>query len=100
MPKAVAGGYRSKVRKPDDFDAFWDDVERQASAIPLEPEVVPDPLRTSEDVETFQVFYTSLEHIRIAAWYSAMQPRTRTVARSRPNRAGALSIVARSSTRL
>ena len=69
MPKAVAADYRSRLRKPDDFDAFWDDVERQASAIPLEPEVIPDPLRTSDDVETFQVFYTSLEHIRIAAWY-------------------------------
>jgi len=56
LPKAVAADYRSRLRKPDDFDAFWDDVERQASAIPLEPEVIPDPLRTSDDVETFQVF--------------------------------------------
>jgi cephalosporin-C deacetylase len=31
--------------------------------------VVPDPLRTSEDVEVFQVFYDSLDHVRIAAWY-------------------------------
>jgi cephalosporin-C deacetylase len=56
-------------RKPDDFDAFWDDVLRQAAAIPLDAEIVPDPLRTSEDVEVFQVFYTSLERVRIAAWY-------------------------------
>jgi cephalosporin-C deacetylase len=65
----VAAAYRSKLHKPDDFDAFWDDVLRQASAIPLDAEVVPDPLRTSEDVEVFQVFYTSLEHVRIAGWY-------------------------------
>ena len=69
MPKAMPGDYRSKVRKPDDFDAFWHDVLRQASAIPLEAEVIPDPLRTSEDVEVFQVFYTSIDHVRVAAWY-------------------------------
>src|SRR5437773_4446862 len=69
MPKAVAADYQSRVRKPRDFDAFWDDVLREASAIPLDPEVVPDPLRTSEDVEVFQVFYTSLDRVRVAAWY-------------------------------
>ena len=65
----VSAEYRSKVRKPDDFDAFWADVLRQAAAVPLAPAIVPDPLRSSEDVETFQVFYTSLEGVRIAAWY-------------------------------
>jgi cephalosporin-C deacetylase len=69
MPNAVSENYQSTVRKPDDFDAFWDDVLRQASAIPLEPEVIPDPLRTSDDVEVFQVFYTSIDHVRVAAWY-------------------------------
>ena len=69
MPKAVPVDYQSTVKKPDDFDAFWDGVQQQVAAIPLEPEMIPDPLRTSEDVEVFQVFYTSLEHVRIAAWY-------------------------------
>ncbi len=69
MPKAVREDYRSRVRKPDDFDAYWEEVQRQASAIPLEPELVPDPLPTSEDVEVFQAFYTSLDHVRVAAWY-------------------------------
>src|SRR5437764_9050923 len=55
--------------KPDDFDAFWNDVLGQASAVPLEPELIPDPLRTSEDVEVFQAFYTSVDHVRVAAWY-------------------------------
>src|SRR5438445_8639000 len=69
MPKAVSTDYQSRVRKPDDFDAFWEDVLRQAAAIPLEAEVVPDPLRTSNDVEVFEVFYTSLDHVRVASWY-------------------------------
>ena len=69
MAKAPADSYQSKVKKPDDFDTFWDGVMGQASAVALEPEMVPDPLRTSEDVETFQVFYTSIDHVRVAAWY-------------------------------
>ena len=67
MPKAVPVDYQSTVKKPDDFDAFWDGVQQQAAATPLEPEIIPDLLRTSEAVEVFQVFYTSLEHVRIAA---------------------------------
>jgi len=69
MPKTVPADYQCRVRKPDDFDAFWQDVVRQAAAIPLDVEVVPDPLRTSDDVEVFEVFYTSLDHVRIACWY-------------------------------
>ena len=69
MPKAPAETYQSTVRKPDDFHAFWEAVLREAAAVPLEPEVIPDPLRTSEDVEVFQVFYTSLDQVRVAAWY-------------------------------
>jgi cephalosporin-C deacetylase len=69
MPKAVQADYQSTVKKPADFDAFWQGVLRQAGAIPLAPEVIPDPLRTSDDIEVFQVFYDSLDRVRIAAWY-------------------------------
>jgi len=69
MPTAVPVDYQSQVHKPDDFDAFWGDIMQQAAAIPLDPEIIPDPLRSSEDIEVFQVFYTSLEQVRIAAWY-------------------------------
>jgi cephalosporin-C deacetylase len=69
MPKVVQADYPSKVKKPSDFEAFWHGVLRQAEAIPLNAEVVPEPLRTSEDIEVFQVFYDSLDRVRIAAWY-------------------------------
>jgi cephalosporin-C deacetylase len=69
MPKNVQADYQSKVTKPADFEAFWQGVLRQAEAVPLAAEVVPDPLRTSADIEVFQVFYDSLDHVRIAAWY-------------------------------
>jgi len=69
MSQHVPVDYQSRVQKPEDFDAFWDAVLHQVAAIPLNPEIIPDPLRTSEEVEVFQVFYTSLEQVRIAAWY-------------------------------
>src|SRR5438105_12731958 len=68
MPKTVPADYVSRVLKPHDFDAFWDDVLRQAATVPLDAEVVPDPLRTSDDVEVFEIFYTSLDHVRVAPW--------------------------------
>jgi len=51
MPQAVPVDYQSTVKKPDDFDAFWDGVQQQATAIPLEPEMIPDPVRTSAEVD-------------------------------------------------
>jgi cephalosporin-C deacetylase len=69
MPKTMRADYQSKMHKPADFEVFWQEVLRQAAAIPLAPEMIPDPLRTSDDIEVFQVFYTSLDQVRIAAWY-------------------------------
>jgi len=56
--------------RPADFDEFWEDVLRQTAAIPLAPEVVADPMRSTAEVSVFQIFFTSLDHIRIAGWYS------------------------------
>jgi cephalosporin-C deacetylase len=76
VSNAKIADYRSAVRKPDDFDAFWAGVLEQAAAVPLAAETVPDRLRTSEDIEVFQVFYSSLDHLRIAAWYCRPAGRT------------------------
>ena len=69
MPKTVQTDYQSMVQKPGDFEAFWDGVNRQVEAIPLAAELVFDALRSTDDVEVFQVFYQSIDHVRIAAWY-------------------------------
>ena len=37
--------------------------------MPLLPEIAPEPLRTSDDVLVYQAFYSSLDDVRIAAWY-------------------------------
>lgn len=59
----------TSVRLPDDFDAFWADLMAQAAALPLDPEMVPVPMRSNDQVETFEIHYTSLDGLRIAGWY-------------------------------
>ncbi len=70
MPRVPADQYVSIVRKPDDIDQFWDDVLDETARIPLEPEVVYDPLRSTAHIDVYEVFYTSLDHVRIAGWYA------------------------------
>lgn len=69
MPRTIPSDYRCSVRKPDDFDEFWGEALDAAAQIPLNAETLPDPLRTSDELETFQVFYDSLDGVRVAAWY-------------------------------
>jgi cephalosporin-C deacetylase len=69
MSEPAQGKFRSKVRKPKDFDSFWRAVEAQLEALPLAPVLTPDPLRSTADVEVFQTAYASLDDVRIAGWY-------------------------------
>ena len=75
MPRLAADKYVTKVRKPDDVDEFWDDVLAQTAKIPLDAEVNHDPLRSSEAIDVFEVFYTSLDDVRIAGWYAVPKER-------------------------
>jgi cephalosporin-C deacetylase len=69
MPEAAHPKFRSKVRKPKDFDLFWRAVRAQLEAKPLQPEMVDDPLRSTDDVLVCRTSYTSLDDVRIAGWY-------------------------------
>ena len=75
MPRLAADQYQTIVRKPGDIDQFWDDVLGETAGIPLEPEVVHDPLRSSEDIDVYEVFFTSLDQVRIAGWYAVPRGR-------------------------
>lgn len=70
MAPTAAADYISKVQKPHDFDDFWQGLLEQAAQIPLDSEVVHDPLRSSDDTDVYQVFYNSIDRVRIAGWYS------------------------------
>ena len=69
MGRPAPHRYVSKVVRPPDFDAFWEDVLAQAALVPMNVKVVPDKLRSADDVNVYEVFYDSLDHVRVAAWY-------------------------------
>ena len=66
----VDRNYRCSVTKPDDFDEFWNGVMEDVNSIDLDPCMEIDPLRSNDEVDVYQVFYNSLDHVRISAWYS------------------------------
>ena len=68
--------YVCSVRKPQDFDLFWQGVLDQAATIPLNPSMTLDPMRSTDDVEVYEVHYDSLDNIRVAGWYCL--PRVRS----------------------
>ncbi len=61
--------YRTVVRRPADFDAFWQELLEQAAQIPLNATVELVPLRCTAEAEVYLVHYDSLDGVRIAGWY-------------------------------
>ena len=61
--------FASTVAAPADLGPFWDEVKSELSALPLEPDLSPVPLRSTPDVNVYQVHYRSLGGLRIASWY-------------------------------
>ena len=70
MTSPAAADFVSSVKRPHDIDAFWDDVLAQTAAIPLDAQAVFDPLRSTPQVDVYDVRYTSLDDVRIAGWYA------------------------------
>ncbi len=68
--------YVSKVAKPQDFDEFWGGVLEQAARVPLNPETRYSALRSDPGVEVYEVFYDSIDDVRIAGWYCAPRERS------------------------
>ncbi len=68
--------YRTAVTKPPDFDAFWATIEAQANAIPLNATVTAVPMRSTAEVEVFEVHYDSLNNVRVAGWYCLPRQQT------------------------
>lgn len=62
--------YRVTVPRPDDFDHFWAAVMDQLGRWPIDAEFIRDELRSSDRVDVYDVAYTSLDGVRISAWYA------------------------------
>lgn len=69
MDRVAPEYYGTSMVRPDDFDAFWDRILAQAERIPLQPAVKFLELRSSTEVDVYEVQYDSLDKVRIAGWY-------------------------------
>jgi cephalosporin-C deacetylase len=56
--------------RPDDFDSYWDEVDRQLAAIPAAPELTLSPMRSNEHCDTWDLHITSIGPYRIFGYFS------------------------------
>ena len=61
--------YGTTTTRPADFDAFWTAITAEADAIPLNPSLERVAMRSTADVDVFEIGYDSLDDVRIAGWY-------------------------------
>ncbi|MEN9933795.1 MAG: hypothetical protein RLZZ387_374 [Chloroflexota bacterium] len=64
-----ADQYGTTVVRPPDFDQFWTAVQAETDAIPLNPSLTHIPMRSTDEVDTYEIHYDSLDGVRIAGWY-------------------------------
>lgn len=76
MSRIPPDQYRTKITRPEDFDAFWDNLLAQSAQIPLNATVELVPLRCTLEVEVYDVHYDSLDGVRIAGWYCLPRDRS------------------------
>ena len=69
MTRRDPSQFVSSVRKPDDFDEYWQATEADTLAIPLNPRLEPVPMRSTPEVEVFEASYDSYGELEIAGWY-------------------------------
>ena len=67
--RGLAKDHQTSVKRPADFDAFWDSINAELAETPLEPSMELVPHRSTEAVEVYEIGYTSLDGVRIAGWY-------------------------------
>ena len=59
----------TSVVRPADFDGFWAEILAEAATIPLNPAMERVPLRSTPEVDVYEIHYDSLDRLRIAGWY-------------------------------
>lgn len=74
MTRGNPDQFVSSVTEPDDFDAFWEQVRAELDAIPLNPQMVHLPGRSTPEVDVYEIHYTSLHSLAIAGWYCCPKP--------------------------
>ena len=64
-----ADQFGTSVVRPPDFDEFWAAIMAEANAIPLNPTMEHVPMRSTDEVDVYEIGYDSLDGLRIAGWY-------------------------------
>jgi cephalosporin-C deacetylase len=67
--RGPAAEYGTTVVRPPEFDAFWEAILAEAAAIPLNPSMDHVPMRSTDEVDVYDIGYDSLDGLRIAGWY-------------------------------
>ncbi|MGN6561412.1 MAG: acetylxylan esterase [Thermomicrobiales bacterium] len=68
-PRKPADQYGTSTVRPPDFDDFWQALLAEAATIPLNPSVEHIPMRSTAEVDVYEIGYDSLGGVRIAGWY-------------------------------
>lgn len=59
----------TSVVRPPDFEEFWQETMADAGRIPLNPAMSRVAMRSTPEVDVFEIHYDSLYGLRIAGWY-------------------------------
>ena len=62
--------YTCKVEKPEDFDLYWEEVIKTLEKIDIGISCVLDELRSTKDILVYEVYFNSLDNIRVSGWYA------------------------------
>src|SRR5207248_10278355 len=69
MPRGPADQFGTTTVRPPDFDDFWAAIMAEANAIPLNPTMEQVPMRSTGEVDVYDIGYDSLDGLRVAGWY-------------------------------
>lgn len=75
MPRPAIADFIASTQRPTDFVDFWQRTRRELDAIPADSSSESDALRSTANVETFSIRFTSLGGARIFAWLSVPRGR-------------------------
>src|SRR5262249_7297340 len=67
--RGPADKFGTSVVRPPDFDASGAAIMAEASSIPLTPSREHAPMRSTDEVDVYEIGYDSLDGLRIAGWY-------------------------------
>jgi cephalosporin-C deacetylase len=67
--RGPADRHQTSVVRPSDFEEFWRATMAEVEKVPLNPSMARVPMRSTPEVDVFEIHYDSLDGLRIAGWY-------------------------------